>query len=154
MEHFQLYKTVLMISLIVNITTSEVVNKEHYYRKPTKKEIITAVFSLNMEKLRNCQSCNNVGTDSNDSTIGQYLAGFLSYFADSSGVNYLDIECTALKFNKSRCTSINDIPVWQVDFNICRKKISENEVWCWGLRFQMNRSLQVIKSSLICIGSG
>lgn len=116
----------------VAVTTNE---------KPTVKEIITLIMSNHHLPLTVHPSCQGVGTEFSDKTVGDYISGFLAAFADSSGTNWLDVQTEPVKDG------------WKVNF-IIRKSNGEEE-WGWGICFIIDSRKQSLqKGTLMCIGGG
>ena len=107
---------------------------------PSSKDIIVAALQSASVPLTVHESCRNVGTESTDSTLGQYLAGFVDGLNPDSGTNGV-------------VTSTQET----TDGWVCRVMIQRRageEVWSWGLEFAFDRSGLLKPDSYRCIGAG
>jgi hypothetical protein len=115
------------------------------HQPPSRKDVIGAVLASQSLSLTVHSSCKGVGTDRADTTIGEYLSGFLAEFA-SGGRNWLDT-------NVAEAQGDDSAPVWRAEL-IVRHADSEDE-WGWGVRFDVRRDTGVVDpSSFRCIGAG
>jgi hypothetical protein len=130
----------------------------------TDKEVLGIVFSLAPQNIDAPLGCDSIGTDVQDSTIGEYLSGFWSFHTERSVENFLRIEKEGLTGIDARVLYADsngvdgiekDEHLWLVDFYICGKDDSKNMQWCWGVRFLVRKNdKSVVPGSLWCIGAG
>jgi hypothetical protein len=115
--------------------------------KPSDKDILLMVMQ-NCDVLLTVDStCLGVGTNINDSTIGQYLSGFWQYQTDSSANNSITIKVA------EGDDKIIKEKHWKAIFMINGQ--TENENWSWGVSFYiMDKNWVVVKDSFKCLGAG
>ena len=117
---------------------SSVIRSAHV--PPSSKDIIVAAFQSASVPLTVHETCRNVGTESTDSTLGQYLSGFVDGLNPDSGTNGV-------------VTSTEET----ADGWVCRMMIQRRagpEVWSWGVEFQFDRTGLLKPASYRCIGAG
>ena len=91
-------------------------------------------------------SCQGVGSEETDTTIGAYLSGFLAELGNRDETNWLDT-----KVESARTTE--DVPVWRAELMV-RHSAKEDE-WGWGVRFDVRQDNgTVVPESFMCIGAG
>ena len=127
--------------------TIKIENETVKHGKPSNKDILLMVMQNCDVLLSADSSCLGVGSEFNDSTIGQFLSSFWQYHADSIGANSLTINVT----------EGNDKEVkekfWKAAFMINGQ--TENENWSWGVSFYiMDNNWLVDKKSFKCLGAG
>lgn len=108
---------------------------------PTSKDIIDALLASSQVPLTIDPSCQSVGTEPSDKTIGRYLSGFLAELANPEAKNAIE-------------TSIEGRgAVW-----VCRVMIRHaqgEDIWRWGVQFSVRRQDgQVMPDSFRCLGAG
>jgi hypothetical protein len=119
----------------------------NYAKDPEPKDIIYLVMQLHDIPLSVHESCNGVGTDFEDQTIGEFLSGFMAYQSGESKENALEIEVTS-----DTEKDISD-KHWKAVFLI-RGNV-EDTPFAWGISFVfMDKTKEVVKSSIRCVGSG
>lgn len=85
-------------------------------------------------------SCSGVGTDPQDATIGDYIAGFMA--AQRVPENTIEADCEPGSAQYQQCQ------VW------FKHEDAEDE-WAWGVAFQMSQADgKLSRSSIRCLGSG
>jgi len=113
---------------------------------PTAKDIIDLAMANGQVDLSVSPSCQNVGTEPGDRTIGRYLAGFLAELSKPEGNNW--IETTA-----ETGQGDDRAPIW-----ICRMMIHHvqgDDRWSWGVRFNVRqKDGTLVPGSLTCLGGG
>jgi len=110
---------------------------------PTRKEIVRALLELQDVSLSGDSSCSNVGTNSKDANLGDYISGFLAE-QNERGKNWLDIQTR-------RATGAE--PAW--DCGLVIRHVDGDDRWGWGVSFQMRaKDHVVVKNSIRCTGSG
>lgn len=116
------------------------------HRPPTRKDVIAAVMASQSIELTVHPSCNRIGTDETDTTIGAYLSGFLAEFENKDAGNWLETKVDTAQ-------SDTGVPVWRSEM-IIRHSAGEDE-WGWGVRFDVRQDDgAVVPSSFVCIGAG
>jgi hypothetical protein len=118
---------------------------EVFQSPPGPKDAIAAAIAHHDLLLSTYPSCSGVGTEPADSTIGQYLAGFLGHQTDDAGKNWIEAGCTA---------STSPGAAWQCRVVIRRRNPAQEEEWGWGVRFLIRANRSVIRESFECTGSG
>jgi hypothetical protein len=125
-------------------TGEKVIRIAHLPPKP--KDVIEALLRSSDISLSVDPSCNAVGTDASDRTVGRYISGFLSEQSTPKGKNWIDIATEPSK-------SASGERVWR-----CRVIIRHedgDDRWGWGVQFDVDeRNGTVIKSSFRCLGAG
>jgi hypothetical protein len=115
--------------------------------KPSDKDILLMVMQNCDVLLTVDSSCLGVGTNINDSTIGQYLSNFWQYQTNSSANNSIKISVT------QGDDKIIKEKHWKAIFMINGQ--TENENWSWGVSFYiMDKNWVVVKDSFKCLGAG
>ena len=90
-------------------------------------------------------SCQGVGTDFDDKTIGDYISGFLA--AMTGPYNTLDAQCAAAESETTEGT------VWRCDITLGHA--DGEDLWRWGLRFDVAPGTgTLIRESVRCTGMG
>lgn len=112
-------------------------------RKPSDKEVVEMVFASHAVPLAVHPTCANVSSEKTDTTIGQYLAGFMVFFKEADMKNLLDIKVTGNEpANKH----------WLVQFSLGQHQ--GEVVWSYGVQFEVDKSTgQVNETSFRCIGA-
>lgn len=112
-------------------------------RKPSDKEVVDMVFASHAVPLAVHPTCANVSSEKTDTTIGQYLAGFMVLFKEADMKNQLDIKVTDNEpANKH----------WLVQFSLGQQQ--GEVVWSYGVQFEVDKSTgQVHETSFRCIGA-
>jgi len=116
------------------------------HRPPTKKDVIDAVLASAAVELAVSPTCNNVGTEPADRTIGRYLAGFMAEMSREDAHNWIE---TSVEPGPAADAE----PVW-----ICRLTLRHRDNvdrWGWGVMFRVRqRDGLVLEKSFVCTGSG
>jgi hypothetical protein len=116
------------------------------HRPPTRKDIIEAVLASQAVKLTVHPSCQDVGSEKTDTTIGGYLSGFLAELGNQDETNWLET-----KVEPARTAA--GVPVWRAELMV-RHSAKEDE-WGWGVRFDVRQDDQtVVPQSFMCVGAG
>lgn len=111
---------------------------------PTDKEVIESLLASQNVSLGVDASCSGVGTDPTDSTIGDYISGFLAEQTTEKGKNWLDISVRPAE---------NSPSLWQCSVVI--RHVDGDDRWGWGVSFLMAaRDHKVLEQSFRCTGSG
>ncbi|HWO14447.1 MAG TPA: hypothetical protein VNN80_33305 [Polyangiaceae bacterium] len=107
---------------------------------PTSKDVIDAALQSHGVPLSVHDSCRNVGTEPTDTTLGRYMSGFIAELDPESGKNGI-------------VTSVNATDGgW-----VCRLTIQHragDDVWSWGVEFEVGKDGVVKPASYRCIGAG
>jgi hypothetical protein len=116
------------------------------HRPPTAKDVIDAVLASASLELAASPTCNNVGTEPTDRTIGRYLAGFMAEMARDDASNWIETEVAP-------GAGASAEPVW-----ICKLTLRHRDAvdrWGWGVMFHVRqRDGAVLDKSFICTGAG
>jgi hypothetical protein len=116
------------------------------HQPPTAKDVIDAVIASGGVALNVSPTCNNVGTEPSDSTIGRYLAGFLAELSSPDKKNWIETQVES-------GTSATGEPV-----SICRltlRHMDGDDRWGWGVQFHVRKSDGlVLADSFTCTGAG
>lgn len=113
---------------------------------PKPKDVIEALLRSSEVSLSVDPSCNAVGTEPTDRTIGRYLSGFLAEQSEPKGKNWIE---TSIQPDKSAAGEV----IWR-----CRVTIRHedgDDRWGWGVQFDVRQMNGVtIKDSFRCLGAG
>ena len=114
---------------------------------PTTKQILQVLFDALDTPLSISETCAGVGTEANDHTIGDFIAGFMAEMGARTGHHWIEIAAEPTR-------AIDGHPVWQCRV-ILRRQHGEEE-WGWGVGFQLDNPppYTLLKASLRCLGSG
>jgi len=116
------------------------------HQPPTAKDVIDAVIASGGVGLNVSPTCNNVGTEPSDSTIGRYLAGFMAELSSPDKKNWIETQVEP-------GTSAAGEPV-----SICRltlRHVDGDDRWGWGVQFHVRTSDGlVLVNSFTCTGAG
>ena len=116
------------------------------HRPPTSKDVIDAVLASAGVELTVSPTCNNVGTEPTDRTIGRFLAGFMAEMSRDDAHNWIE---TSVEPGPSADAE----PVW-----ICRLTLRHRDNvdrWGWGVAFSVRqRDGAVLEKTFTCTGSG
>ena len=113
---------------------------------PTAKDVIDAVIASGGVALNVSPTCNNVGTEPSDATIGRYLAGFMAELSSPDKKNWIETQVES-------GTSAKGEPV-----SVCRltlRHLDGDDRWGWGVQFHVRKSAGlVLADSFTCTGAG
>ena len=113
---------------------------------PTPKDLIEAVLASHQVSLKVSSTCNNVGTEPSDGTIGRYLAGFLAEMQTPNKINWVET-------TRETGTSTSGEQVWICNLTLHHK--DGDDLWSWGVRFKVRQSDGlVLPDSFECTGAG
>lgn len=114
---------------------------------PAAKEAIALVFSNSGVRLDSDPSCAGVGTSPGDSSIGDFLAGFLAeQIGDGPGKNWIDASCKDAQAGQAPSG-------WECQVLV--RRVNGEERWGWGVRFLVRSAdRKAVPSSFRCIGAG
>ena len=107
---------------------------------PSPKGVVLAVLQSGDVSLGVDASCAGAGTSPTDSTLGEYLAGFMAELTPAEGTNGIATEVEQVGDG------------WRCRLMIQRR--AGEEVWSWGLEFQLSSTGQVLRDSFRCLGAG
>jgi len=111
---------------------------------PSDKEIIYMVMQLHEVPLVVHPSCEGMGMDFDDTTIGQFMSGFWAYQSESAGV--LDI-------NVETAETTDGIERWTAKVMI--EGIVEETPYSAGISFDIRKSDKEVEvESVRCLGAG
>ena len=107
---------------------------------PTSKDLIEVVLRSSAVPLSIDRSCQGVGSDFNDKTIGRYISGLLAQQGTPQGKNWI------------QTTIVNSDPeVWQC--RVIIRHVDGDDRWGWGVQFSVRRHDGVVLgNSYKCIG--
>lgn len=113
---------------------------------PTPKDLIAAMMASHHVPLSVDSSCSGVGASPKDSTLGDYLSGFLAELRDPEAENEIQ-------------TSLDDtvqpgsVDAW--DAQVWIRHAKGDDVWRWGLQFTIRKADGVVEAqSYRCLGAG
>jgi len=110
---------------------------------PSAKQAIQWLLESQAIPLSVHPSCNGVGTEFGDGTLGAYLSGMLAELADG-GRNAIRSSCRDDPNSRGR---------WSCQVLI--QRAAGEEEWSWGVEFAVpRRGGKLIPSSIRCIGAG
>lgn len=113
---------------------------------PSPKDVLEALLRSSEVSLSVDKSCNSVGTEAGDQTIGRYVSGFLAEQSARKGKNWID---TGVEPEKNA----SGVAIWR-----CRVTIRHedgDDRWGWGVQFDVRQEGGgVIKDSYRCLGAG
>lgn len=116
------------------------------HRPPTAKDVIDAAIASAGVELAVSPTCNNVGTEPTDRTVGRYLAGFMAEMSREDARNWIE---TSVEPGPAADAE----PVW-----ICRMTLrhaDDRDRWGWGVLFHVRqRDGAVLEKSFVCTGAG
>jgi hypothetical protein len=113
---------------------------------PTPKDVLDAVIASAHLPLSASPTCENVGTEPSDRTIGRYLAGFLAELSSPDQKNWVE---TVVEPGRSAAGE----PV-SICTMILRHEDGDDR-WGWGVRFYVRSSDGlVLTDSFTCVGAG
>ena len=111
---------------------------------PTRKDLIEAVLASAQLPLSVSQTCTNVGTEASDSTLGRYLAGFLSELSLPTDRNWIETTVDSTHSTDSVSTA-----------RVTIRHRAGNDEWGWGVQFAIRlRDSLVLANSFQCTGAG
>jgi hypothetical protein len=111
---------------------------------PTPKDVIEAVLANSQAPLSD-SSCRGFGTESTDTTVGRYLAGYLAELSNQDAHNAIT-------------TSVAPKTEGAEKLYVCRLMIRHaqgEDVWSWGVQFSAKQSDgAIVANSIQCVGAG
>lgn len=129
--------------------------------KPTSKDVIYLFMQNSDILLSEGQLCEGMGTKPEDTTVGDYISGFLAYhdpnyenetpfrYKSTPKGNYINVEV-----EQGRKSGIQE-KHWQVTFQIGHYDLESNNIWKQGVSFIiLDKDWVVLRDSFICIGAG
>ena len=116
------------------------------HQPPTAKDVIDAVIASGGVALSVSPTCNNVGTEPSDSTIGRYLAGFMAELSNPDKKNWIETQVESGVSAKGEPVSICRLTLRHLD---------GDDRWGWGVQFHVRKSDGlVLADSFTCTGAG
>ena len=116
------------------------------HRPPTAKDVIDAVLASATVELAVSPTCDNVGTEPTDRTLGRYLAGFMAEMAREDTTNWIETEV-------AQGVAADGQPIW-----VCKLTLRHRDPvdrWGWGVMFHVRqRDGAVLDTSFTCTGAG
>jgi hypothetical protein len=113
---------------------------------PRPKDVLEALLRSSEVSLSVDRSCNSVGTEATDQTIGRYVSGFLAEQSEPRGKNWIE---TGIEPDKSATGDA----IWRCRITIRHE--DGDDRWGWGVQFDVRQSDGVvIKDSYRCLGAG
>ena len=97
-------------------------------------------------------SCETVGMDFTDKTIGDFTSGMLSQFVYAKGENSKNWISGVCR-DGHRTSKIKPIRDCEITFHQAR--LEEEVLWSWGFKFSADkRNSTIIRSTLQCVAAG
>jgi len=116
------------------------------HQPPAAKDVIDAVIASGSVALSVSPTCNNVGTEPSDSTIGRYLAGFMAELSNPDKKNWIETQVESGTSAKGEPVSICKLTLRHMD---------GDDRWGWGVQFHVRKSDGlVLADSFTCTGAG
>ncbi|MBI3679152.1 MAG: hypothetical protein HY235_01920 [Acidobacteria bacterium] len=113
---------------------------------PKPKDVIEAMMRSSEVSLSVDRSCNGVGTEAGDNTIGRYISGFLAEQSERRGQNWIE---TTIEPGKDADGS----EIWLC--HVVIRHVDGDDRWGWGVRFAVRqRDGVVLRDSFRCTGAG
>ena len=113
---------------------------------PKPKDVLEALLRSSEVSLSVDSSCNGVGTEAADLTIGRYLSGFLAEQSEPKGKNWIE---TGIVSDKSATGDA----IWRCHVTIRHE--DGDDRWGWGVQFDVRQdSGLVMAASFRCLGAG
>jgi hypothetical protein len=116
------------------------------HQPPTAKDVIDAVIASGNVPLTVSPSCANAGTEPSDTTIGQYLAGFLAELSAPDKKNWIETKIEPGRSAAGEAVTVSSLMIRHED---------GDDRWGWGVQFQVRTSDRlVLTESFSCVGAG
>ena len=113
---------------------------------PKPKDVVEALLRSSEVSLSVDSSCNGVGSDPGDKTIGRYVSGLLAEQADSRGKNWIE---TTIDPDKDAAGE----DIWRC--NVVIRHVDGDDRWGWGVQFAVKQKDGVVlRNSYRCTGGG
>lgn len=110
---------------------------------PDTKVLWQLVFRHHALPLAAARHCRGAGTAPADTTLGDYLSGFLAQL-DEPGDNRIRGQCTEAGNGR-----------WHCELTIGHVAADSENRWRWGVRFDVRQAGQtLLPETLSCIGAG
>lgn len=116
------------------------------HQPPSAKDIIDAVLASSDVPLSVSPTCEGMGTEPSDKTIGRYLAGFLAELSSPARKNWIETNVAP-----GRSAAGDEV-------SVCRLTLRHedgDDRWGWGVQFQVRtHDGAVLPDSFTCLGAG
>jgi hypothetical protein len=110
---------------------------------PSPQAVLRALLASTSVPLTADSSCAGVGTSPDDRTIGDFLAGFLAEYGDSTGTNWVRVASEP----------VNEAGERRWRHTVVLHRRAGEDVWGWGVRFDVRAAdRQVVRASFRCLG--
>ncbi len=113
---------------------------------PTAKDAIDVLLASSQVPLSVDPSCQGVGTEQSDQTIGRYLSGFLAELSDPQASNAIETTIEAQQLPSGE-------PAW-----VCKVMLRHamgEDIWRWGVEFAVQQKDGTVRpDSFRCLGGG
>jgi len=114
---------------------------------PKPKDVIEALMRSSEISLSVDPSCNGVGTEASDKTIGRYLSGFLVEQNAPKGQNWIE---TTIESGKD---AAGVEMIWLC--HVVIRHVDGDDRWGWGVQFAVRQKDGVVlRDSFRCTGGG
>jgi hypothetical protein len=124
---------------------AQVSRKTAETRPLSRKQLIKIVLD-SRDVLRGVDSsCANAGSEVNDRTLGDYIASILAQYAEPTGRNWITAACEPATAGDRKAK-------WECEV-VFHREYGE-DVFDWGLAFQLDGALKVLPASFRCTGAG
>jgi len=116
------------------------------HRPPSSKDVIDAVIASARVRLDVSPTCQSIGTEAADATIGRYLAGFLAELSSPDKKNWIETSVAPGMSVAGEPVAICSLTLRHED---------GDDRWGWGVRFHVRTSDGlVLADSFTCTGAG
>jgi hypothetical protein len=113
---------------------------------PKPKDVLEALLRSSEVRLSVDPSCNAVGTEATDGTIGRYISGFLAEQSEPKGKNWIE---TTIQPDKGAAGD----GIWRCSVTIRHQ--DGDDLWGWGVQFDIRQETGlVVAESFRCLGAG
>lgn len=142
MKHY--VKTVFLL-LAASLSAFAQTSENKVNGEPKAKEVLQLIFQHSKTPLSVDESCSSVGSSPNDKTIGDYLAGLLSFQAEPDTKNRIEFS-TRSEGEGAKRVWVNDLMFLGED---------GETTLSYGIRISLyDSSRKFVKGSIKCIGAG
>ncbi|MBB6096266.1 hypothetical protein HNQ60_005188 [Povalibacter uvarum] len=107
---------------------------------PPDRGLVLRVLLANLRiPLSSHASCKDIGTLPSDTTVGDYIAGFMA--EQTTGQNSITTECPARTGHGYQC-------------EVYLKHSDGDDEWGWGVGFEIAEDATLVPGSMRCLGAG
>jgi hypothetical protein len=108
---------------------------------PRPKDVLEALLASSQVPLSAHATCQGVGADPDDKTIGAYLSGFLAELSNQDERNAIQTSIEAAGENGWVC-------------RVMLRHAKGEDIWGWGVEFTIGKDGLVNTGSFRCLGAG